>query len=169
MLAGEVIRHDTFAPLHRDRLTNCKKPFVANLRERDKRELDEIGVPRDVVADVLVRGHVVGAIFPHQWMPAAAVAFHPITARCVSASLLATDDWSKVARRVVRWGLRVAKPKLLSMGFTRAECRVMDGHADAIRLLSHLGFQRECVLPNYGASGVTFHQFAWRYENHVFA
>lgn len=162
MLAGEVIRHDTFAPLHRDRLTNCKKPFVSNLRARDKRELDEIGVPRDVVADVLVRGHVVGAIFPHQWLPAAVVAFHPITARCVSASLLATDDWPKVARRVIRWGVRVAKPKLLSLGFTRAECRVMSGHDDAIRLLQFLGFKPECILDGYGSSGVDFIQYSWR-------
>lgn len=167
MLPGEVIRHDTFAPLHRDRLTNCKKPFVSNLRDRDKRELDELGVPRDAVVDLLTRGYAVGAIFPHQWMPAAVIAFHPITPRCVSASLLATDDWSKVARRVVRWGVRVAKPKLLSMGFTRAECRVMAGHEEALRLLQFLGFRAECVLGDYGTSGADFYQFAWRLNDHV--
>ena len=43
----------------------------------------------------------------------------------------------------------------------------MAGHADAIRLLERFGFSLECRLPGFGASGVTFLQYAWRLNDHV--
>jgi hypothetical protein len=43
----------------------------------------------------------------------------------------------------------------------------MEGHADAIRFLGRLGFVRECHVPEFGAHGATFIQYAWRLNDHV--
>lgn len=104
---------------------------------------------------------LLGKVFAIDEWPAAVVAFHAVTPRTVSASMLATDEWPRVARSVIRWGRRVAKPDLLARGFARAECRTMEGHDDAIALLVSMGFRRECRVPAFGATGKTFIQFAW--------
>jgi RimJ/RimL family protein N-acetyltransferase len=93
--------------------------------------------------------------------------FHTITPKALAVSMVATDDWAQVARAMVRWGLREARPQLLALGFSRAECRTMAGHADAIRVLERFGFVLECRLPGFGASGVAFLQYAWRLNDHV--
>jgi len=56
---------------------------------------------------------------------------------------------------------------LLAQGFARAECRTLDGHADAIALLERLGFVLECRLPRFGAHGASFFQYAWSLIDHV--
>ena len=82
-------------------------------------------------------------------------------------SMLATPSWRRVTHEAWRWGTREARPFLLQRGYRRAECRTMAGHADAERFLQRLGFVRECLVSNYGASGVPFIQYAWRIEDHV--
>jgi hypothetical protein len=100
-------------------------------------------------------------------LPVAIVAFHQLTPKTLVVSLMATEDWPRVARAVLRWGVREAKAELIARGFERAECRTMEGHADAIELLERLGFVRECRLPRFGAQGASFLQYAWRLIDHV--
>lgn len=143
------------------------KPLLQNLRARDVQELREHGTSLEYTEYVLEQPAVVNGLFPKTGTPIAVVAFHRLTPRALGVSLLATEEWPSVALSVVRWGVRTAKPALLAQGFVRAECRTMAGHEDAIRLLEHLGFVRECEVPGFGASGKTFIQFAWRLNDHV--
>jgi hypothetical protein len=139
---------------------------LRNLRERDERELHEYGMDIATAVRAFERC-ILGKVFAVDDWPAAVVAFHVVTPRTVTASMMATEEWPRVARAVIRWGRREAKPALLAQGFARAECRTMDGHDDAIALLGSMGFRRECRVPQFGATGKTFIQFAWRINDHV--
>ena len=141
--------------------------IMGRLRARDAAELAELGVDREHAARAFMAPAALAHVFCCDGVPAAIVSFHSITPKTVAASLMATDDWRRVARAVVRWGLREARPALFEMGFARAECRTMEGHADAIRLLERLGFVCECRVPNFGATGAAFLQYAWRLDDHV--
>lgn len=142
--------------------------LASRVRERDRQELAEYGMrPADVAASITSQAPVLFHLWTGQSGPAAFVAFHALTPVALSVSMLATEDWPHVARDVYRWGVIKAKRHLLSLGFVRAECRTMDGHEDAIRLLEHLGFKLECRVPGFGATGRDFLQYAWRLTDHV--
>jgi hypothetical protein len=141
--------------------------IMRNLRARDAAELAEYGMDRESAAQAFAAPAVLARAFAWGQEPAAIVAFHRLTPATVVASLMATDAWPRVARAVMRWGIRAARPVLLAQGYARAECRTMEGHDDAIRLLERLGFVFECRVPNFGASGAAFLQYAWRLDDHV--
>ena len=143
------------------------RSVVARLRARDALELAEYGIDPEGAVRAFAAPAVAARLFSYRDVPVAIVTFHQLTPKALVASMMATDDWPRVARAVVRWGVRVARPALLAQGFERAECRTMEGHADAIRLLERLGFVLECRLPRFGASGAAFLQYAWRINDHV--
>jgi hypothetical protein len=143
------------------------RSIMARLRERDRRELEEYGFDGEAAAAAFASPAIVARVFAHGGQPAAIVAFHHLTPKALVVSMMATDAWRQVARAAVRWGLREAKPSLLSRGYERAECRTMEGHAEAVGLLERLGFVCECRLARFGASGTTFLQYAWRLSDHV--
>lgn len=148
-------------------MLEAARSIMSRLRARDAEELAEYGIDREAGAHAFVAPAVMAQVFEHGGQPVAIVAFHRLTPKAVVASLMATDAWPHVARAVVRWGLREARPALLERGYARAECRTMEGHGAAIRLLDRLGFIAECRLPNFGASGAAFLQYAWRLDDHV--
>jgi hypothetical protein len=143
------------------------RSILARLRARDRRELAEYGFDAETAATAFASPAILARVFAHEGRPAAVVAFHQLTAKALVVSMVATDDWRRVARAAVRWGVREARPYLLSSGFERAECRTMEGHVEAIALLERLGFVCECRLPRFGASGAAFLQYAWRLSDHV--
>jgi hypothetical protein len=137
------------------------------LRARDRAELACYGwTPADAITAFL-QPAVLARAFHDMHGPQALIAFHALTPATLAVSLMATDRWHHVARRVFRWGHVSAQPLLLANGFLRAECRTLEGHADAIRFLERLGFVRECPVPLFGATGATFIQYAWRLNDHV--
>ena len=137
------------------------------LRARDADELREYGTDAGGAVAAFAVPSVLARVFAAGNEPVAIVAFHRLTPRALAVSLMATDAWPRVARAVVRWAVREARPFLLNRGFARAECRTLEGHADAIRLLEHLGFILECRVPSFGACGAAFLQYAWRLNDHV--
>jgi hypothetical protein len=143
------------------------RSILARLRPRDVVELCEYGLDSEAAALAFASPAVLARIFLSDGEPAAVVTFHRLTPKALVVSLMATDDWHRVARALVRWGLREAKPALLAQGYARAECRTLEGHTDAIALLERLGFELECRLPHFGASGAAFLQYAWRLNDHV--
>jgi hypothetical protein len=165
-MMGDTIRHDTIVPISRARLTNCRKPFLANLRPRDREEMAALGVTDEVALNILTQRVVVGALFPWRWMPTVVLAFHQVGPKTVEVSMLATDDWRYVSRAVIRWALRFAKPQLLAMGFDRAQCLTMEGYDEAIRFLEFMGFKREGRIVPKGSSRA-FIRYAWRVQDHV--
>lgn len=143
------------------------RSIMRRLRVRDAAELAELGIDPEDAATAFAAPAALARVFAHGVEPTAIVAFHRLTPKTVTASLMATDDWPKVARAVVRWGMRDARPALLAAGFARAECRTQEGHGPATRLLERLGFVCECRVTNFGASGAAFLQYAWRLDDHV--
>jgi hypothetical protein len=148
-------------------MLEATRSIMGRLRARDAAELAEYGFDREAAACAFAAPAVLARVFACGTEPVAIVAFHCLTPKTVVASLMATDAWPRVARSVVRWGIRDARPALLAQGYARAECRTMEGHGPAIRLLERLGFIRECRVPNFGASGAAFLQYAWRLDDHV--
>lgn len=143
------------------------RSIFARLRPRDARELIEYGLDPEAAAAGFFAPAVLVRLFAHEGAPVAIVAFHQLTPKTLVVSLMATDAWPRVARAVLRWGVREARPELIARGFERAECRTMEGHVEAIELLERLGFVRECRLPRFGAQGASFLQYAWRLIDHV--
>lgn len=143
------------------------RSIMGRLRARDAAELDELGIEPESATAAFAAPAVLTRVFAYREEPTAIVAFHRLTPKTVAASLMATDDWPRVARAVMRWGVREARPALLRAGYARAECRTLGGHADAIRLLERLGFVCECRVPNFGTTGAAFLQYAWRLDDHV--
>jgi hypothetical protein len=141
--------------------------LLSALRPRDRTELMECGFDYDSASEALSVPAVLSRMFHRDGGPVAVIAFHAMTPRALSVSMVATPAWPRVMREAWRWGTRVARPHLLQLGFRRAECRTMAGHAEAERFLQHLGFVRECLITSYGASGAAFIQYAWRIEDHV--
>lgn len=141
--------------------------LMLRLRRRDRAELAEYGISTDEATALLSAPSELTRVFNREGEPLAIIAFHAITPKALAVSMLATDDWPRVAREAWRWAMRVARPTLLARGYTRAECRTMKGHEDAIRFLERLGFRLECQIPNFGASGSAFLQYAWRLQDHV--
>jgi hypothetical protein len=148
-------------------MLEAARSIMGRLRARDAAELAEYGFDRETAAYAFAAPAVLARVFAGGNGPVAVVTFHRLTPKAVVASLMATDAWPQVARAVVRWGVREARPALLALGYERAECRTLEGHNDAIRLLERLGFVLECRLPRFGASGATFLQYAWRLNDHV--
>ncbi len=143
------------------------RSILNHLRPRDTFELSEYGFDLDSAAAAFAAPCVLAKTFAHGGAAQAVVTFHALTPRALAVSLMATCHWPRVARAVLAWGVRVARPSLLSLGFERAECRTLEGHADAIRFLERLGFVRECRVPHFGATGASFVQYAWRLNDHV--
>lgn len=141
--------------------------LIQRLRLRDRIELGELGLSREGAVEAFLAPAVLSKLFERQGVPHAIIAFHALTPRALVVSLMASDNWPAVAASAWRWAQRTAKPTLLARGFTRAECRTMSGHDDAIKFLERLGFTRECYVPAYGATGISFQQYAWRLEDHV--
>lgn len=142
--------------------------ILARARDRDHDELTATAGPGTIAQNLLTMWpHAPAAqIFRYQGRPVAFCAFFAMTPVCLSVGMIATPEFPRVARELIRWG-KEAKPRLLSLGFRRAECRAIEGHDDAVRLLNHLGFVAEARIPDFGRNGETFVQFAWRASDHV--
>ena len=141
--------------------------ILTRLRPRDAFELSEYGFDEATAAAAFSSPAILAKVFAHGGAPQAIVTFHGLTPKSLAVSLMATDLWPSVARDVVRWSIRVARPRLLQLGFARAECRTLEDHCDSINFLEWLGFVRECRVPRFGATGASFVQYAWRLNDHV--
>lgn len=135
--------------------------IIQNCRARDRAELEAFWGLRVTMdqAPQWANSAVLLKIFDAK-EPVAFVAAHALTPRTVQMSMIATEDWPLVARQVVKWGKRTAMPQLLLAGFRRAECRSIEDHPEAIRFLTHLGFETEAYCRGYGRNGENFWQFA---------
>lgn len=150
------------------------RQIVQNCRARDRAEVEALyglratlqTVPQWVGSAVLVR--IFDLHMGYRTEPVAFVAAHEVTPRTVQLSMLATEDWPRVAYQVIRWAKREAMPELMAKGYRRAEVRSIEGHTDALRFLDCLGFQLEGIAQEYGRNGENFHILAWRSKDHVF-
>ena len=139
-------------------------------RARDRAEIEAVVGYERAAGEMLepwLNGAVLAKLFEYQATPAVLVVAYEVTARTVSLSMIATCHWRHVALGVAKWAKRECMPELLARGYRRAECRAIEGHADAQAFLKFLGFTLECRCPEYGRGGETFLQYAWRSKDHV--
>jgi hypothetical protein len=153
-----------------DTLLERVKFVLQYCRTRDRAEIEAV-VGYDRAASALLRPWLQAAVLAHVFdaddIPAAFVAVHEVTSRTVTLSMVATYQWRRVALSVAKWARRDCIPRLLARGYRRAECRAIEGHEEAGAFLEFLGFQLECRCQEYGRSGETFLQYAWRSKDHV--
>lgn len=76
------------------------------------------------------------------------------------AHMVATDDFPKVGLELTRWVRDFMMPHL-GENFRRVECRAMKKNTRACQWLRYLKAREECELPDFGANGEVFIQFAW--------
>jgi hypothetical protein len=93
--------------------------------------------------------------------PIAAIGMTLLWPGVVSVWMFATDSWPKVALALTRWAKKAIFQIMSDANIHRAQCWSLSGHDTAHRWLRHLGATEECVSPNYGRSGETFHLFGW--------
>lgn len=144
--------------------------IVRNCRDRDRQEIECYSdiETMTMVAAAMYETANFSRIFYWRDRPVAFVMMHAVTPSCLSASMLATDDWRRVAGAVMRWGLGNFRKNAIGQGFRRLECRAMSGHNDAVNFLLRMGFVLECQVRDFGRNGEIFLQFAWRLSDHVF-
>jgi hypothetical protein len=139
------------------------KHIIQNCRARDRAEIEALyGLEATLdSAPAWAAQACLLQIFDWRTKPVAFVAVHALTHTVCLLSMIATEDWPRVAPSVIRWAKREAMPKLTAMHFKRAECRSIEGHPEAIRFLQHLGFEVEAYVKRYGRAGEDFIQFAY--------
>lgn len=143
---------------------------LENCRDRDLAEMNATGDPAQIALAVLEmwpNAAARGVFYRPNGEPAAFAMFYPITPAALTASLIATPHFREVWLDVLRWRKGTVE-HLSNRGFRRAECRAIEGHADAEAFLLHIGFVVEAVIPDFGRNGERFTQFAWRLSDHVF-
>ena len=80
-----------------------------------------------------------------------------------SAHLFATDDFPRVAPRLVRFVRRTLIPEMMAAGMRRAECRVMERHAPSRAFLRACGAVEESgPLLDMAPNGESYILAAWR-------
>lgn len=139
------------------------KYIVQNCRARDRAEIEALyGLEASLtVIPEWASSAVLFHIFDDKdGKPVAFVAAHENAPTSVSLSMLATEHWPRVASSVIKWAKREAMPALLARGYRRAEARSIEGHPEAIRFLTRLGFQVEAYVSEFGRNGEDFIQFA---------
>lgn len=94
--------------------------------------------------------------------PIAVVAIWWRTPVAIEVNAFATDDFAKIVLPLTRWIKRVVVPHFMASGVTRAECRALADHTEAVRWLELLGARREIEIPDLGRDGETYVQMAWR-------
>jgi len=138
--------------------------ILANLREWDNKEifatLDRRD-PFDLAEKILYCPNLQGAIFSVDGDPVAAVGARPLWPGVAAVWAFGTDRFSEVGLSATKYVVRCLRPRLLLQGFHRAECKSMEGHAEAHRWLEAVGMHREATHPKYGRDGETFHTYAY--------
>lgn len=78
---------------------------------------------------------------------------------------MATPRFKEIGWGVTRFVKRHMIPRMVEMGFNRAECRTLDTNIEAQRWLIRLGAVRESVNPRTGKDGQSFHTYVFYPEN----
>ena len=93
--------------------------------------------------------------------PIAFVGIWPTGPVSVNVSAIGTDRFNEIALPLTRKLRRETIPWLRKYGITRAECRCLKTHGEAVRWLKLLGAEEECELPGLGKHGETYLQMVW--------
>lgn len=145
-------------------LTEADARHIAtNMREYDRKEVvAELGPDfvEELVGRLTLPGGIVYAFGIDQ--PIAFVGARPYTAPDVwCASMLATDEWPKVAAGVSAFVVNELIPLLYKFNIRRVECYSVLGHVEAHRWLRWLGAKPKGIRPTLGKRGEKFIRFTW--------
>lgn len=93
--------------------------------------------------------------------PIALVGIWPNSPVSVLVNAIATDEFARIALPLTRHLKHTVIPWMRARGVTRAECRCLKTHEQAVRWLTMLGARAECEVPGLGKNGETYLQMAW--------
>jgi hypothetical protein len=141
-----------------------------NMRERDRKELlatlYEMTAPEatELITQITLDAankQGIGWIAYHGAQPVAVLGMSMMHPNVAQVWMYATDGWPLVALSLTKFAKRTIIGLLKDSGTHRAQCLSIEGHDVAHRWLRMLGATEECVCPNYGRGGESFHMFAW--------
>ena len=148
--------------------------ILNNLRDADKTEIEAVrGEGFDKMKCALqlcqlTEAQGLGWLFwrPDTGEPVACLGAYAMTPTCAGCWAFGTTGWPFVVRGVTRHIKRVMIPKLLQMGFHRAECRALAEREDTKLWLTSLGWRAEAALSEFGVRHEDFTLFAWLANEH---
>ena len=78
---------------------------------------------------------------------------------------MATPRFEEIGWSVTRFVKRTMIPRMVELGFNRAECRTLETNVQAQRWLERLGAVRESENPRVGRDNQTFYTYVFYPEN----
>ena len=127
--------------------------IVANLRERDRREIFALRWDDDENSLVREVCHVAGELW-RMWSwdqePAAVAGMVPIRPGVVIGGAFGTHLWPRVVKSVTQWGIYSIVPILKSAGYHRLEVYVLAENTDSRRWIELMGGEVEALLRGFG-------------------
>lgn len=141
--------------------------IAEHLRESDREEvMAELG--QDYAVEMVRRALLPGVVYAAgvEDRPIAMIGAQPFRSTdhwC--ASMLATEEWPKVAAGVSAFVVKTLIPSLDKSGVKRVECFSILGHVEAHRWLRWLGAKPKGIRPTLGVNGEAFIRFVWTRED----
>lgn len=136
-----------------------------NLRQEDRTEIfnlrnhDEPLLLASEVVLAATYGHA--AITEHNGKPNAIIGCSPMWGGVWTLFSFGTDDWSRSAVELTRYGSKVIRPFIEMRDGHRAQCESHIEHTSAHRWLVSMGAKPEGLLRGYGKDGSSYLMFAW--------
>lgn len=78
---------------------------------------------------------------------------------------MATPRFAEIGWALTRFVKRTMIPRMVELGFNRAECRTLESNVEAQRWLERLGAVRESENPRVGKNNETFYTYVFYPEN----
>lgn len=136
-----------------------------NMREIDRAEIFGIRSHSDpsVLAKetAIIASYGKAIVIDVDNRPAAILGVSPMWAGVWSAWSFGTDQWTRAAPALTRYGLKHIGPYLRSRAH-RLQCESRVDHLEAHQWLRRLGAVEEGYLTGYGRDGSDYILFAWR-------
>ena len=148
---------------------NAVEYICINMREVDQREIYNMrnhDSPLVLAREVCMAASIGKAgVAWRDNKPAAVVGVSPLWPGVWSIWSFGTEDWTKCALEITKYGQRVLKPWLYTKTTAhRLQCESRVDHKEAHEWLVRCGAHVEGRLSGYGRDGSDYIMFAWRRE-----
>lgn len=127
--------------------------IVANLRERDRREIFALRWDDDEESLVGELAHVAGELW-RMWSwdhePVAVAGMVPTRPGVVIGGAFGTHLWPRAVRSITHWGIHSIVPILKAANYHRLEVYVLADNTDSRRWIELMGGEVESLLRGFG-------------------
>lgn len=148
-----------------DREPGALAYVVANLRERDKREIYALRFDDDPMAllrELMLMVNAAWRIWAADGEPVAVMGATPSRPGVAMLACFGTDQWDLAVPAMLRYGRYALPVRLDAHGVHRAEAHALADNHDAARFIALSGGVQEAVLHEYGRGREDFLLYRWR-------